>query len=98
MRSFADMKRKLNERTWLLVENSEHDTTGAFMSRLLTEFPMNFIKYYLIRRHCTGGLTGLRYASIQASFRFLKIYRIWRSGSLRTAPSGSITTSAAREY
>jgi glycosyltransferase involved in cell wall biosynthesis len=98
MRSFADMKRKLNERTWLLVENSEHDTTGAFMSRLLTEFPMNFFKYYIIRRHCTGGLTGLRYASIQSGFRFLKIYRIWRSGSPRAPSSGSITASATREY
>jgi hypothetical protein len=95
MRSFADMKRKLNERTWLLVENSAPNTAGAFMPRLLTELPMNFIKYYFIRRHCTGGLRGLRYASIQAGFRFLKIYRIWRSGNPKAAPSGSVSVSAA---
>ncbi len=78
MRSFADMKRKLNERTWLVVENSSPGSTGSLRPRLLSELPMNFFKYYLVRRHCMGGLKGLRYASIQACYRFLKIYRIWR--------------------
>ena len=79
MRSFADMKRKLDERTWLLVENAGMSSKIALTSRLLIELPMNFFKYYVIRRHFTGGLRGLRYASIQAGFRFLKIYRIWRA-------------------
>lgn len=76
MRSFADMKRKLNERTWLLVENADQNATGPVGLRLLSELPMNFFKYYVVRRHCMGGVTGLRYASIQAWYRFLKIYRI----------------------
>lgn len=81
MRSFSDMKRKLNERTWLLVENRDMSPTGSVMLRLLSELPMNFFKYYVVRRHCMGGLTGLRYASIQAWFRFQKIYRICRTPS-----------------
>lgn len=84
MRSFPDMRRKLNERTWLLVENSDVTTTGSVGLRLFTELPMNFFKYYIIRRHCMGGFTGLRYASIQAWYRFLKIYRIWREAGYRT--------------
>jgi glycosyltransferase involved in cell wall biosynthesis len=84
MRSFPDMKRKLNERTWLLVENSDVTTTGSIGLRLFTELPMNFFKYYIIRRHCMGGFTDLRYASIQAWYRFLKIYRIWREAGYRT--------------
>ena len=85
MRSFADMKRKLDERTWLLVRNSRLDSKFELTSRLVIELPMNFFKYYVVRRHCLGGLRGLRYASIQASYRFLKIYRIWRAAKSRAA-------------
>lgn len=66
MRSFDDMKRKPNERTWRLVP------------RLMTEMPMNFLKYNITRRHFTGGVMGLQYAAIQSWYRFLKIYRVWR--------------------
>jgi glycosyltransferase involved in cell wall biosynthesis len=78
MRSFADMNRKLDERTWLQVEHAVRNAKRAVATRLLSELPMNFFKYYVVRRHCMGGLKGLRYASIQARYRFLKIYRIWR--------------------
>ena len=77
MRSFGDMKRKLNERTWLSVEHAELLSSAGLIPRLLTEMPMNFLKYYITRRHFTGGLMGLRYASIHSWYRFLKIYRVW---------------------
>jgi glycosyltransferase involved in cell wall biosynthesis len=32
----------------------------------ITEFPMQFLKYYIGRRHLTGGWTGLRYAATLA--------------------------------
>jgi len=88
MRSFADMKRKLDERMWLQVENTDPQIFGTVGPRLLSEFPMNFFKYYLVRRHFTGGFTGLRYALIQARFRFLKIYRIWRTGNDKSKSEG----------
>ncbi|MFA5958100.1 glycosyltransferase family 2 protein [Hyphomicrobium sp.] len=94
MRSFADMKRKLNERTWLLVENSAPGATGSIRLRLLSELPMNFFKYYIVRRHVMGGPKGLRYASIQARYRFLKIYRIWRTGRHKTATAASVSAPA----
>ena len=78
MRSFADMKRKLDERTWLQVANARPSSVGVLSVRLVSEYPMNFFKYYVIRRHFTGGVKGFRYAAIQARFRFLKVYRIWR--------------------
>jgi glycosyltransferase involved in cell wall biosynthesis len=89
MRSFADMRRKLDERMWLQVENQDASTVGAVRLRLLSEFPMSFLKYYLVRRHITGGFTGLRYAAIQARYRFLRIYRIWQSDrrNSQTPPS-----------
>jgi hypothetical protein len=78
MRSFDDMKRKLNERTWLSVEHSDPLSSIGLVPRLMTEVPMNFLKYYITRRHFTGGVMGLRYAAIQSWYRFLKIYRVWR--------------------
>jgi hypothetical protein len=84
MRSFEDMKRKLDGRMWLQVENQDADAVGAVNLRLLSEFPMSFLKYYLVRRHFTGGVTGLRYAAIQARYRFLRIYRIWQSDRRRS--------------
>jgi glycosyltransferase involved in cell wall biosynthesis len=88
MRSFDDMKRKLDERTWLSVRHANPYSTATLLPRLITEFPANFLKYYVIRRHFMGGITGLRYASIQSWFRFLKIYRVWLQRSLgRQLPS-----------
>ena len=87
MRSFEDMKRKLNERTWLSVEHAELLSSAGLVPRLMTEMPMNFLKYYITRRHFTGGLMGLRYAAIHSWYRFLKIYRVWRE---RTFGAGAL--------
>jgi glycosyltransferase involved in cell wall biosynthesis len=94
MRSFADMKRKLNERTWLLVDNAEPNSARVVRTRLLSELPMNFFKYYIVRRHFTGGLKGLRFAVIQATYRFLKIYRIWRRGTAKVGAGASMASAA----
>jgi hypothetical protein len=90
MRSFDDMKRKLNERTWLSVEHAEPLSSAGLVPRLMTEMPLNFLKYYITRRHFTGGFLGLRYAAIQSRFRFLKIYRVWRERTFggRAVPAG----------
>ena len=79
MRSFEDMKRKLDERAWLSVKYADPRSTAPLLPRLITEIPMNFFKYYIGRVHFTGGITGLRYASIQSWYRFLKIYRMRRA-------------------
>ena len=42
--------------------------------RLIFEFPLAFIKYYLIRRHFTGALTGFVTAIILAFYRWKRIY------------------------
>jgi len=82
IRSYADMKRKLNRRMWMSMQHAETLSPLHLAARLVTEFPMHFFKYYIIRRHVTGGLNGLRYASLQAGCRFLRIYRMmftsWR--------------------
>jgi glycosyltransferase involved in cell wall biosynthesis len=79
MRSFEDMKNKLDERMWLSVEHAAANSEGRVAWRLLTEFPLTFLKYYVMRVHFTGGFKGLRYAAIQARYRFLRIFRMWRA-------------------
>ncbi|MBN9247800.1 MAG: glycosyltransferase family 2 protein, partial [Hyphomicrobium sp.] len=48
MRSFADMKRKLDERTWLLVKNAGLSSRLELAARLPIELPVNFFKYYIV--------------------------------------------------
>lgn len=83
MRSFEDMKRKLDERAWLSVKYADPHSTAPLLPRLITEIPMNFFKYYIGRVHFTGGMTGLRYAAIQSWYRYLKIYRMQRARGSR---------------
>jgi hypothetical protein len=44
--------------------------------RLVFEFPAAFLRYYLIRRHFTGGLAGFQSSMIGAVSRFARISRM----------------------
>lgn len=92
IRSFDHMKVKLDERMSLAAKHRPVGNRLMMLGRLLIEFPMNFYKYYIVRRHFTGGTTGLRYAAIQSVFRVKKVYRICRtpktvSSAKRARPS-----------
>lgn len=82
VRSFEHMRAKLDERMSLSAEHGPTRTPLTILARLLVEFPLNFYKYYVVRRHFTGGMIGLRYATIQSTFRVKKVYRMWRSRRL----------------
>jgi glycosyltransferase involved in cell wall biosynthesis len=75
IRSFDHLKIKLKERMELSIQHRQSSLI-RMASRVFLEFPLNFYKYYLVRRHFTGGLKGLRYALLSAYFRS---YRIWHS-------------------
>ncbi|AGK57439.1 family 2 glycosyl transferase [Hyphomicrobium denitrificans 1NES1] len=79
IRSFEHMRAKLDERMSLSAEHKPARNRLTMLARLLVEFPLNFYKYYVVRRHFTGGTIGLRYATIQSTFRVKKVYRMWRS-------------------
>lgn len=78
IRSFDHMKAKLDTRMSLSIKPGSAGNSAFMLGRLAVEFPMNFYKYYIIRRHITGGFAGIRYAAIQAWFRSAKVYRRWR--------------------
>lgn len=83
IRSYAHLKRKLDRRMWMSIQRAETLSPLHLAVRLVTEFPMHFFKYYIIRRHFTGGFDGLRYTSLQAKYRFFRIHRMiftsWRA-------------------
>ncbi|RUO98004.1 glycosyltransferase family 2 protein [Hyphomicrobium sp.] len=85
-RSYDDLKAKLSGRMPLYAAHSAKYFRVALLARMAIEFPVNFFKYYIGRRHCTGGLKGLRYAWISASYRYLKVAHMWRSRNSRVGP------------
>ena len=48
-------------------------------SRLISEFPLSFFKYYVLRRQFTGGRFGFGVAVILAWYRTLRIWRLLRA-------------------
>ena len=47
--------------------------------RIFVEFPLAFIKYYFIRRHFTGALTGLLTSLILAYYRWKRVIVLFKS-------------------
>ena len=47
--------------------------------RIFVEFPLAFVKYYFIRRHFTGALTGLVTALILAYYRWKRVVALLKS-------------------
>ena len=47
--------------------------------RIISEFPLAFIKYYIIRRHFTGAITGLLTALILAYFRWKRVIFLFKN-------------------
>jgi len=86
-RSYADLKRKFGERMVLFAEHDDESSEYRLLARMAIEFPINFFKYYVVRRHFTGGLNGLRYAWILASYRRVKVLHMWRFKGLKSAPA-----------
>jgi hypothetical protein len=46
--------------------------------RLGTELPVTFLKYYIGRRHVTGGVMGFIVTSIIAYYRWMRVVRMYR--------------------
>lgn len=84
IRSFEHMRAKLDRRMSLAAEHASITSPALTLARLTIEFPLNFYKYYIVRRHITGGFMGVRYAALQARFRAAKVYRLWRRQRLST--------------
>jgi glycosyltransferase involved in cell wall biosynthesis len=86
-RDYADLKAKLAGRMKLFADHADRSSSVTLWARLALEFPLNFFKYYIVRRHITGGLHGFRYAWISAAYRHIKVAYMWqeRNAKVRAA-------------
>ncbi len=75
-RSFPDLIEKCDRRASYNARWSQPKNKWALRCRYITEFPFNFVKYYLLRRHFTGGWMGLECASILAYYRLVRVKRL----------------------
>lgn len=74
VRSFSHLIEKEDSYIKMQIESLKKKNKLFLFLRLLFEFPLSFIKYYLIRRHFTGLFTGLITAMILAFYRWKRIY------------------------
>lgn len=57
------------------LQNSEHKKLGgARYVRMLFEFPYQFVKYYIFRRHIFGGADGFVYSVALAMGRWARVF------------------------
>lgn len=65
LNGYTDLQGKaIDKRSWVIGP------------RLVAEFPLAFFKYYVMRRHFTGGLKGFVFAFTIAAFRVIRLAKI----------------------
>jgi glycosyltransferase involved in cell wall biosynthesis len=85
VRSMDDLIAKCNERATYNAAHATRKPAAVLAIRLVTEFPLSFVKYYFGRGHVFGGLVGFQFAMITAFYRFVRIVRMMEGQSQRAA-------------
>ena len=77
VRSLGEQMEKLNR--YSDAQANDLDARGATLSvfRLVAEFPANFIKAYIGRRHALRGVYGFMTAMNYAFYRYLRVAKHW---------------------
>ena len=96
VRSLDDLIAKCDQRAAYNALHAKPKSRTLLTLRLVTEFPMSFLKYYFVRTHVFGGLMGFQYAMIIAFYRFVRIVRMIRPGNA-SAASGPETSRESRQ-
>jgi len=66
--AYTDLQAKtLRKKSWVIA------------LRLPFEYPAVFLKFYLARRHFTGGWDGILSSHLAAEARFLRLIKMWKS-------------------
>ncbi|TCT12432.1 glycosyltransferase involved in cell wall biosynthesis [Tepidamorphus gemmatus] len=95
-RSFSYLVEKLNSYGDLQAKTIRKQAPTLLALRLPFEFPVAFTKYYLLRRHFTGGRKGFTFAMINAFFRFLRVVKLLEAaGSPPRSPTNSSDSPAS---
>lgn len=75
MRSFAHLKAKLDAYTGYQAKVMRK-SPWIMRARLPFEYPLVFLRYYLLRRHFTGGLDGVHISHLAAQARFNRLTKM----------------------
>jgi glycosyltransferase involved in cell wall biosynthesis len=74
--SFEHVIEKSNTFSSFRSAHSKPRSPTLLTIRLLTEFPVNFLKSYIFRRHCTGGWKGFYFSLCHAFMRTSRIAKM----------------------
>lgn len=75
-RSLSHLLEKFNGYTDLQAKTMKQRSLLSLKLRLLVEFPIGFFKFYILRRHITGGYEGFTRALAGAAFRHFRIAKM----------------------
>ncbi len=76
IRSLEHLTQKYDDYTTLAAATLKSKNRTMLMLRLFTEYPMAFVKYYLLHMHITGGAYGYAVAKIKANARLGRIRKM----------------------
>tara|TARA_B100001142_G_scaffold96570_1_gene98443 strand:- start:504 stop:1259 length:756 start_codon:yes stop_codon:yes gene_type:complete len=79
VRSFKHLIEKEKSYIQLQSKSITNKNKIFLFLRIFVEFPLAFIKYYIIRRHFTGALTGLITALILAYYRWKRVIALFKN-------------------
>jgi len=93
VRSLGEQMSKLN--SYSDAQADDLDKRGVWLSvfRLAVEFPANFIKAYIGRRHALRGVYGFMTAMNYAFYRYLRVAKHWERRLQRRAPEQAAAAS-----
>lgn len=77
--SLGQLARKCDKRAYYSAAHATPRPLWLLAARFMTELPMQFFKYYLLRRHVAGGWMGAQVAAILAYYRWVRIVRMYRN-------------------
>ena len=79
VRSFKHLIEKENSYIQLQSKTLKNKNKIFLFFRIFIEFPLAFIKYYIVRRHFTGAITGLITALILAYYRWKRVIVLFKN-------------------
>jgi len=74
--SWSHMVEKENRYTDFQAEAARRRSGALLRLRLWTELPFAFLKFYLLRRHFTGGWRGVAFSGVAAFARWLRVVKL----------------------
>ena len=97
VRSLGEQMDKLN--AYSDAQADDLDARGAALSvfRLVAEFPANFLKAYIGRRHALRGIYGFMTAMNYAFYRYLRVAKLWERRLQRRAAATIAPAPAKRD-